>query len=733
MNMSEFEANVSVNVDFSELDKLDSRIAKLKSESVDIKIGVDADNIVRDVNKALTGSKSYGVKPIRIEADTSRFDKQISDIDSRIDKLSKLRPGGTGTKRTGFEKMKEDLAEISRLITNVSKLDPVKNSGEIDYLTARLEKLKRSYVGVLSSPGLKLDSSQKNYLNDVLDDIDFKLGHIKARAKDAANMAELKAGIAETTSKYKELLSTTKQIADIKIKMIGLDEGSEKARELSSQLEKAENNAKSLRSVLNGKLSEPQRSGLSAVEQKQKDRVSLASASFVDKTNVAQEKADIADVNAKYKELLNTIKQISSTKVKLASLDDDSAEAAHYNNELKKLIATAQKLRSELSGKLSGTQLSGIKDEARKITTELEKVESKAEDVRNNLKKGIETGFGRGDMESSLRKVSSSYNAIIDKNEDLKVSMKECGTAYRELSAAVKSGDQQRIISANEKWEQSLKEVSTQLDITKAKQKAYADSSKLAFDKVNLSNKMQIWLRDNTAASEELRKKVKELSASLQSLDAQGLKDAEKQFSIYKQDAILSGKSGLNFSDRIKKQAKQYLGYISVASFMMEGMQLAQAMARNVLEVDTAMTGLARVTEMTAAETEDMYGRMIGSAKEYGRTLTDTINATADWVRAGFDENTALGLAEKTAMYQNVSDLDYDTASDNLLTSYNGFKDDFLNSFSGDSVAAVGHVVDVLNELDNKFSVTSAGLGEGLARSASALQIAGNTYEQSAA
>lgn len=33
----------------------------------------------------------------------------------------------------------------------------------------------------------------------------------------------------------------------------------------------------------------------------------------------------------------------------------------------------------------------------------------------------------------------------------------------------------------------------------------------------------------------------------------------------------------------------------------------------------------------------------------------------------------------------------------------------------------------------NEFSVTSAGLGEGLARSASALEIAGNTFEESAA
>lgn len=47
-------------------------------------------------------------------------------------------------------------------------------------------------------------------------------------------------------------------------------------------------------------------------------------------------------------------------------------------------------------------------------------------------------------------------------------------------------------------------------------------------------------------------------------------------------------------------------------------------------------------------------------------------------------------------------------------------------------IVVSNRVCDESNRL-NKFSVTSAGLGEGLARSASALQMAGNTFEQSAA
>jgi TP901 family phage tail tape measure protein len=160
--------------------------------------------------------------------------------------------------------------------------------------------------------------------------------------------------------------------------------------------------------------------------------------------------------------------------------------------------------------------------------------------------------------------------------------------------------------------------------------------------------------------------------------------------------------------------------------------QALREMFNTVLEIDTAMTGLYRVTDLTTSQYDVLFNNMISSAKEYGATLNDIINATTDWVRAGFEADTALGLAEVTTMYQHISDLDYDTAAENLITAYNGFKDELDTAFSGDQVAAVNYIADIFNELDNNFAVTSAGLGEALTRSASALDLAGNTIQETA-
>ena len=127
-----------------------------------------------------------------------------------------------------------------------------------------------------------------------------------------------------------------------------------------------------------------------------------------------------------------------------------------------------------------------------------------------------------------------------------------------------------------------------------------------------------------------------------------------------------------------------------------------------------------------------MYSEMAQSARNYGATLTDIIDATTGWVKLGFDPNTSQRLAEVTTMYQHVTDLDTATAVDNLVTAYKGFQDELLALTNGDSAKAAEYVADVFDKLGNEFAVSAADVGAGLVNSASALNVAGNSLQQSA-
>lgn len=262
-------------------------------------------------------------------------------------------------------------------------------------------------------------------------------------------------------------------------------------------------------------------------------------------------------------------------------------------------------------------------------------------------------------------------------------------------------------------------------------------SLKLDNSKKTLGLQIDAWMSKNTAAIDEFGNRLNGIKARIEDVnDDASLGALRSEFQQTTLEAQAMGKATMSIGDRLKQQAKEYGAYVGVAALTAAGTQALRMMGQNVLEVDTAMTGLYRVTDLTAQQYDKLYADMISHAKEYGTTLTDTINATSDWVRAGFDADTALGLADITAMYQHISDLDYGEASKNLLTAYKGFEETFSADFGADSagvLSSVEHVADAFNELDNKFSVTSAGLGEGLARSASALQLAGNSFEESAA
>ena len=193
-----------------------------------------------------------------------------------------------------------------------------------------------------------------------------------------------------------------------------------------------------------------------------------------------------------------------------------------------------------------------------------------------------------------------------------------------------------------------------------------------------------------------------DLKSKAENCDRVNLNHLEKEF---KQLDYAADKAGLKIQstlDRVKSKFKEYMAYFSVAEVFMYVEQGLREMFNTVKEIDTAMTGLYRVTDLTASEYDTLFNNMINSAKEYGATLNDIINATTDWVRAGFEADIALGLAEVTTMYQHISDLDYDTAAENLITAYNGFKDELNGAFDGDTVGAVNYIADILNELDKQ-------------------------------
>lgn len=340
--------------------------------------------------------------------------------------------------------------------------------------------------------------------------------------------------------------------------------------------------------------------------------------------------------------------------------------------------------------------------------------------------------------------VDSKYNKINNPSEDLTKAYNAYKNAKKNLFDTENFTD--NVVAVNQ-YNAALETVKNQLSIVANKERDAATAAKaeasaqkeaaaamqLRSKANNLSMSMDAWLKRNSAAAKTFGGQIRSLQAELKSCDATRFSGIQSEFKTITTQAEIVGKTGLNMGDRLKMQFTKLSSYLGAASVIVTGIQTVKEGFQNVLDVDTKLTELYRVTDFTSSQYSDVYDTLTTSAQKYGATLTDLISQTADWSRAGFsDPDTAARLSEITSVYQHIADLDANTSMENLLTAYKGFEPQLKKQFGGDAAAAAEHIADVYNEIDNNYATTAADIGEAVKRSASALSLAGNSLEETA-
>lgn len=173
----------------------------------------------------------------------------------------------------------------------------------------------------------------------------------------------------------------------------------------------------------------------------------------------------------------------------------------------------------------------------------------------------------------------------------------------------------------------------------------------------------------------------------------------------------------------LKKTAAQfatmYLSFHDIIRYIRQGVKY-------VKEIDLAMTELKKVTN----ETDKAYKNFLGSASEIsnviGSTVSDFTDATAAFARLGYSMSESTQMAETAIVYKNVADgLDsVEESTESIIST--------MKAYGIEANDTMG-IIDRFNEVGNNFAITSAGIGEALQRSASALYEGGNTIDESIA
>lgn len=245
--------------------------------------------------------------------------------------------------------------------------------------------------------------------------------------------------------------------------------------------------------------------------------------------------------------------------------------------------------------------------------------------------------------------------------------------------------------------------VQDEKDFANALKKSQNEASILKLDLENiynskkqakLSNDIQNWLSKNSRASKEAKESLnayyRELSDGRVSVSRLNYIEQELKSVDTTQRSL--GKLGKNLKDQFKETGASFTQWLSVSSGIMALVYQLQKMPKEVIAVDSAIVELNKVSNASASDIKKYFDEAAESAKRYGSSVSDMINATADWSRLGYNLPDAKELAEVAILYKNVGDgIDIDTANESLVSTLQGFQLEAKNAME---------IIDKFNEVD---------------------------------
>lgn len=261
----------------------------------------------------------------------------------------------------------------------------------------------------------------------------------------------------------------------------------------------------------------------------------------------------------------------------------------------------------------------------------------------------------------------------------------------------------------------------------KAENDSLVSSQQLLSQKTILGNQIETWMNKNTIAAKKYNDVLKDLQKSLSNAStATELKDVSRQFTEIKTAAAASGSLGKSVFTTLKDNITSLSPLFGMGSMINTTIRGLKDMYSNVVNIDSAMTELKKVTD----ETDSAYSSFLTNASkrsvELGTTITDYVNSTANFARLGYSMADATQLSEVANIYSVVGDeiSGIDEASSSVISTMQAF-----GIQANDAIS----IVDKFNEVGNRFAISSGGIGDALTRSASSMAAANNTLDETIA
>jgi len=182
-----------------------------------------------------------------------------------------------------------------------------------------------------------------------------------------------------------------------------------------------------------------------------------------------------------------------------------------------------------------------------------------------------------------------------------------------------------------------------------------------------------------------------------------------------------TGKYALNMGVMIKNAFKGFSIWMSVTTVFYQGIAAIKSGITAVTELDASLVSFNKVADVTDTQLQSITTRAYEMGKGLAQTGTAVLDATTDFVQAGYNVEDSLSLAQNAMILMNVGEVELADATDVLISATENY-----NIVAQDSVL----IADKLNEVSNTTSAEVGNLADGLQRTAGQLAQTGTTMDE---
>ena len=405
--------------------------------------------------------------------------------------------------------------------------------------------------------------------------------------------------------------------------------------------------------------------------------------SLKEKIRYDKEGNQITQLVSKFKMLDGTIKTITQNASGKTLNEQTEKNLGKIQAEREKALQQEQSIRNEIANKEQQSIVIAQQQEElqAKINSKLKEVQTLKSNTTDN-----------GEI-TRLNKISDSLNNIKSDASDAKHQLALASAELKDFKIDQKQSD------AFKKLKFDIEQFQ---NTTKSKLQKMFDIGKIDFGQFN---KFTNAVDKISPTTENARQKM----VALRNEIANTSRGAN------------TGASGIK---KFVSNLLQMAGIGSVLVTLQNVMNVAKQLTVSVMELDSAMISLQRVSSGTSTVYEDFKNNMFQVANSVGSTATDMINSAKEFSQLGYSLEEAGVLAENASKLATAGEMSIEKATSNITSALTAFNLEIDES---------GRLIDVFNRIGNTMAITSEGIGEGLARSANALAQANNSLEESVA